>query len=187
MLSGGTTPRESMPQFVQDIMLAAPTTHFVELGQAILYRGAGIDVVWKPFLALALIGTALFMFRWRFRNPQPDGLRPSIRCPLPRHFKRTDDEERQPPRPRVCSAPTPHAANGSPCWPSKASSAGCWRCLGGAAAEYLSTLARLKASGNWQEIAPALGEVTQAMAGPAGSQQGPHHAALEEQAALAAG
>ena len=33
MLSGGTTPRESMPQFVQDIMLAAPTTHFVELGQ----------------------------------------------------------------------------------------------------------------------------------------------------------
>ena len=62
MLSGGTTPRESMPQFVQDIMLAAPTTHFVELGQAILYRGAGIDVVWKPFLALALIGTALFMF-----------------------------------------------------------------------------------------------------------------------------
>ena len=69
MLSGGTTPRESMPQFVQDIMLAAPTTHFVELGQAILYRGAGIDVVWKPFLALALIGTALFMFSLaRFRN-----------------------------------------------------------------------------------------------------------------------
>ena len=58
-----------MPQFVQDIMLAAPTTHFVELGQAILYRGAGIDVVWKPFLALALIGTALFMFSLaRFRK-----------------------------------------------------------------------------------------------------------------------
>ena len=60
--------RASMPQFVQDIMLAAPT-HFVELGQAILYRGAGIDVVWKPFLALALIGTALFMFSLaRFRK-----------------------------------------------------------------------------------------------------------------------
>ena len=57
-----------MPQFVQDIMLAAPTTHFVELGQAILYRGAGIDVVWKPFLALALIGTALFMFSLGFRK-----------------------------------------------------------------------------------------------------------------------
>jgi ABC-2 type transport system permease protein len=69
MLSGGTTPRESMPQFVQDIMLAAPTTHFVELGQAILYRGAGIGVVWQPFLALALIGAVLFAFSLaRFRK-----------------------------------------------------------------------------------------------------------------------
>ncbi|CAB5511394.1 Inner membrane transport permease YhhJ [Achromobacter anxifer] len=69
MLSGGTTPRESMPQFVQDIMLAAPTTHFVELGQAILYRGAGISVVWQPFLALALIGSVLFAFSLaRFRK-----------------------------------------------------------------------------------------------------------------------
>ncbi|SEJ79471.1 ABC transporter permease [Achromobacter sp. NFACC18-2] len=69
MLSGGTTPRESMPQFVQHIMLAAPTTHFVELGQAILYRGAGISVVWQPFLALALIGTVLFALSLaRFRK-----------------------------------------------------------------------------------------------------------------------
>lgn len=60
MLSGGTTPRESMPQLVQTIMLAAPTTHFVEVGQAILYRGAGLDVVWKPFLALAVIGCVMF-------------------------------------------------------------------------------------------------------------------------------
>lgn len=65
MLSGGQTPRESMPRFVQDIMLLAPTTHFVELGQAILYRGAGIAVVWKPFLALALIGSVLFTLSLR--------------------------------------------------------------------------------------------------------------------------
>lgn len=38
MLSGGSTPRESMPQMVQDIMLTMPTTHFVSLAQAILYR-----------------------------------------------------------------------------------------------------------------------------------------------------
>lgn len=69
MLSGGTTPRESMPDFVQHIMLAAPTTHFVELGQAILYRGAGFSVVWQPFLSLALIGTVLFAFSLaRFRK-----------------------------------------------------------------------------------------------------------------------
>ena len=60
LLSGGTTPRESMPELVQDLMLAAPTTHFVELGQAILYRGAGIDVVWPQFLALLGIGAVFF-------------------------------------------------------------------------------------------------------------------------------
>ena len=69
MLSGGQTPRESMPQFVQDVMLAAPTTHFVTLAQAILYRGAGIDVAWPQFLALAVIGAALFSLSLaRFRK-----------------------------------------------------------------------------------------------------------------------
>ncbi len=50
-------------------MLAAPTTHFVLLGQAILFRGAGLDVVWPQFAALALIGGALFAFSLaRFRR-----------------------------------------------------------------------------------------------------------------------
>ncbi|MDD4180375.1 MAG: ABC transporter permease [Victivallaceae bacterium] len=61
MLSGGMTPRESMPQAVQVFMQLAPTTHFVELSQAILYRGAGMNVVWVPFLILSIIGTVLFM------------------------------------------------------------------------------------------------------------------------------
>ncbi len=60
-LSGGATPRENMPEFVQTVMLAAPTTHFVEIGQAILYRGAGFEVVWQPFLWLAGIGTVMFL------------------------------------------------------------------------------------------------------------------------------
>jgi ABC-2 type transport system permease protein len=60
LLSGGATPRESMPDMVQNIMLAAPTTYFVSAGQAILYRGAGIDVVWPQFLAILAIGTVLF-------------------------------------------------------------------------------------------------------------------------------
>jgi len=69
MLSGGITPSESMPKFVQDVMLAAPTTHFVELGQAILFRGAGLDVVWPQFLALAAIGCAFFLVALaRFRR-----------------------------------------------------------------------------------------------------------------------
>lgn len=69
MLSGGSTPRESMPEFVQNLMQIAPTTHFVELGQAILFRGAGFETVWKPFLALLVIGTVLFVLSLqRFRK-----------------------------------------------------------------------------------------------------------------------
>lgn len=69
MLSGGMTPRESMPGFVQFMMLAAPNTHFVMLAQAILYRGAGLAVVWPQFISLVLIGTALFSFSLvRFRK-----------------------------------------------------------------------------------------------------------------------
>jgi len=65
MLSGGNTPRESMPELVRDIMLVAPTTHFVQLGQAILFRGAGLDVVWPQFAALVLIGAVLFALSLR--------------------------------------------------------------------------------------------------------------------------
>ncbi|MOA57611.1 Inner membrane transport permease YhhJ [compost metagenome] len=41
-------------------MLAAPTTHFVALAQAILYRGAGLDIVWPQLLAIIGIGAAFF-------------------------------------------------------------------------------------------------------------------------------
>ena len=61
ILSGGMTPRESMPEVVQNVMLAAPTTHFVELAQAILFRGAGPAVVWPQMLALGAIGSVFFI------------------------------------------------------------------------------------------------------------------------------
>lgn len=60
LLSGGLTPRESMPGWVQQVMLGAPTTHIVMLSQGILFRGAGPEAVWPQFLALAVIGTVLF-------------------------------------------------------------------------------------------------------------------------------
>ena len=69
ILSGGMTPWESMPEVVQFLMQAAPTTHFVALSQAILFRGAGFDVVWPQFLSLAVIGAALFVYSLaRFRK-----------------------------------------------------------------------------------------------------------------------
>lgn len=60
MLSGGVTPRESMPYCIQVVMQIAPTTHFVSLAQAILYRGAGLDVVWSQFIILVVIGAVFF-------------------------------------------------------------------------------------------------------------------------------
>jgi len=69
LLSGGVTPRESMPVWVQYLMSLSPTTHFTEMSQAILYRGAGLDVVWTSFLALFVIGSVLFLIsRSRFRR-----------------------------------------------------------------------------------------------------------------------
>lgn len=69
MLSGGMTARESMPQLVQDIMLTMPTTHFVSLAQAILYRGADFSIVWPQFIILFIIGAVFFIFALlRFRK-----------------------------------------------------------------------------------------------------------------------
>lgn len=69
LLSGGFTPRESMPTFVQIVMSAAPTTHFVAASQVILFRGAGLAVVWPRLLAMAAIGGVLFTISLnRFRK-----------------------------------------------------------------------------------------------------------------------
>ena len=65
VLSGGSTPRDSMPELAQNIMLVALTTHFVSLSQAILFRGAELEVVWPPMLALVVIGSVLLILSLR--------------------------------------------------------------------------------------------------------------------------
>lgn len=65
VLSGTLTPRESMPELIRYVMLAAPNTHFVMMAQSILFRGAGFDVVWRQFASLFVIGTILFAFSLR--------------------------------------------------------------------------------------------------------------------------
>ena len=68
MLSGGMTPLESMPELLQKIMVISPETQFVSFCQGVLYRGAGVKVVWQEMLSLFLIGSALFagaLFRFR--------------------------------------------------------------------------------------------------------------------------
>jgi ABC-2 type transport system permease protein len=69
MLSGSNTPLESMPPWLATVMQASPSTHFVSFAQSILYRGAGLDVVWSEFLAVALIGGLFFgLALLRFRS-----------------------------------------------------------------------------------------------------------------------
>lgn len=65
ILSGGATPRESMPLWVQQVMVIAPTTHFVSFAQAILFRGAGIDIVWPQFVTILVIALIFFFAAWR--------------------------------------------------------------------------------------------------------------------------
>jgi ABC-2 type transport system permease protein len=50
-------------------MRLSPSTHFVSFAQSILYRGAGLDVVWPEFLAVgAIAGIFLYLALVRFRR-----------------------------------------------------------------------------------------------------------------------
>jgi ABC-2 type transport system permease protein len=74
MLSGGVTPQEGMPAFLRLLMQASPSTHFTSFSQAVLYRGAGVDVVWPQLAAMAIIGAVLFAVAvWRFRDTMAVG------------------------------------------------------------------------------------------------------------------
>jgi ABC-2 type transport system permease protein len=69
LLSGSNTPLESMPRWLATVMQASPSTHFVSFAQAILYRGAGIDVVWRQFVFVGVIGAVFLAFAiLRFRS-----------------------------------------------------------------------------------------------------------------------
>ncbi|RWH72842.1 ABC transporter permease [Mesorhizobium sp.] len=69
ILSGGNTPLDSMPAFLRAVMQLSPSTHFVSFAQAILYRGAGIDVVWPQFAVVGIVGGVFFALSiMRFRR-----------------------------------------------------------------------------------------------------------------------
>ncbi len=68
LLSGSTTPLESMPKWLQITMQFVPSTHFVNFAQAILYRAADFGIVWKDFAVITVIGIVYFsvaLFRFR--------------------------------------------------------------------------------------------------------------------------
>jgi ABC-2 type transport system permease protein len=58
-----------MPALLRNVMLLSPSTHFVAVAQAVLYRGAGFDLIWERFLAMGAIGGLfLALSVWRFRS-----------------------------------------------------------------------------------------------------------------------
>ena len=68
MLSGGMSPIESQPQWVQYVTWFFPSRHYVSFMQAIVYRGAGLDIVWKEFVTVLVMGVtflvvSLLLFR----------------------------------------------------------------------------------------------------------------------------
>jgi len=69
LLSGGQTPLESMPVFLQKAMQFVPSTHFVSFSQAVLFRNANLSMVWPDMVKMFVIGSAYTAFSLsRFRK-----------------------------------------------------------------------------------------------------------------------
>lgn len=69
LLSGAFTPLESMPLALQKIMAFVPSTSFVSMSQAILFRGAGLEAILADIAVVVIVGLMLFIYSIiRFRD-----------------------------------------------------------------------------------------------------------------------
>jgi ABC-2 type transport system permease protein len=62
MLSGGSTPVESQPRWLQAATYFLPSRHFVSFSQVIIYRGGGLSAVWRQFLMVSAVGLGFFVY-----------------------------------------------------------------------------------------------------------------------------
>jgi ABC-2 type transport system permease protein len=62
LLSGGGTPVESQPQWLQYLTFFLPSRQFVSFSQKIIYRGGGIQAVWSDFLMIGAVGLGFFIY-----------------------------------------------------------------------------------------------------------------------------
>ncbi len=62
LLSGGSTPVESQPRWLQYVTYLLPARHFVSFSQVIIYRGGGLGAVWRQFLMVAVVGLGFFVY-----------------------------------------------------------------------------------------------------------------------------
>jgi ABC-2 type transport system permease protein len=73
-LSGGETPVEAQPEWLQALTLALPARHFIEASQAILFKQAGLADVAPAFIAIAALGAVLLAASLvRFRRAFAEG------------------------------------------------------------------------------------------------------------------
>jgi ABC-2 type transport system permease protein len=69
LLSGGLTPIEAMPKWVQPLTLFNPIAHFANIARSVLVRGAGLEIVYPNLLALLALATLFVgVSAWRFRR-----------------------------------------------------------------------------------------------------------------------
>jgi ABC-2 type transport system permease protein len=59
ILSGGMSPVESQPQWLQYVTWFLPSRHYLSFSNAVLFRGAGIETVWPEFCLVAGLGAAV--------------------------------------------------------------------------------------------------------------------------------
>ena len=62
LLSGGSTPIDSQPDWMQYMTFFLPSRHFVAFSQKIIYRGGGFEAVWPNFAVVAIVGSAFFLY-----------------------------------------------------------------------------------------------------------------------------
>ncbi|GAB1724379.1 MAG: ABC transport system, permease component [Nitrospira sp.] len=69
LLSGITSPYESMPAWVQAIMTFSPLRYYIDITYGVMLKGAGLELLWRPVGAMLLLGGILFgSGMWRFRR-----------------------------------------------------------------------------------------------------------------------
>jgi ABC-2 type transport system permease protein len=62
LLSGGQTPVESQPGWLQRLTYFLPSRHFVSFSQVIIYRGGGLGAVWRQFAMVGAVGLGFFIY-----------------------------------------------------------------------------------------------------------------------------
>ena len=60
LISGAESPLESMPDFFQMMTWLSPVTQFVQYSQDVLFRNAGMAIVWPKLVVMSVMG-ALFL------------------------------------------------------------------------------------------------------------------------------